>query len=840
VLVNVLLTTKGTSYGTPADTVSQSQAAFYAALAAANIPFDRNGAPISGLVNSVPIVLKDRKLVGKLRRVPGVAEVVPVVQVKLEKAKTRMPKVDEGAPVAPEALGKRNIDPRAFALLQPHALTGVRATHARGITGQTAKIGMIDTGITADHPAFGNCFGQPTCVLQSFTDYADPTNTTPIDCSLEGHGTRVAGIMVGRAQLASSPPPPPSSSPARPTSPPLTFTGVAPDAQLHVYRTYVCGQSPYGESTWFVRALEKAVMQDKVDVINISLGEVNPWAVGTLGKAIEAVLETRPNVVIVGTAGNGGNSPYQLFGPGSTTPVLSVGSIDNRFVLARTMEIVRQQGGASVDVDYLYSISDPIVPGDISDEIVVLRGGLDKATQQQCDDNEYVTKMVGDNAVVANKTVVLYTGACNIVRSAGVLADSAVNAGARSVLLALANNDLSSPAPPTGARAAAPPKFVVVKDRKVTLSTEDHIVHNTNSGQLSAFTSFGPTATFDLKPEIVAYGGSVLSAQPAEYGGLWGLNDGTSFSAPYVSGCIALLRQALGPNPSAQDLRAILMQSAVPAYERDPDIPGLQALPVQGQGAGVVNMLRALELGARVGPLSSLSLKPPGATGNGTVVSKLPVTIQQGKDGRLDVDARGRQTYTRKITVTNNLSTPARLRLQHIAALSLVADPKTNVISDTMAIAPSTVSFRALTPGTSHSTTAGSTAVLTLRARATAEVEVQVTPDNGRTRNSGALFSGYLRVTSTTNGSARIRTLHVPYAGYNGDLSLTPMYPRDKSRALALAFADTSTTPETVRPLTGWTKDTVIPWTQYDNPSVYLSVAFQTTRPSRQLIVGVF
>jgi serine protease AprX len=106
-----------------------------------------------------------------------------------------------------------------------------------------------------------------------------------------------------------------------------------------------------------------------------------------------------------------------------------------------------------------------------------------------------------------------------------------------------------------------------------------------NSEGMAAFSSRGPSPEGRIKPDIVAPGTGILSARSSEASdaGLFGVSDdpawmydaGTSMATPLVSGCAAVVRQALLQNPpqgtggggeyspSAALVKAVLINGAV-------------------------------------------------------------------------------------------------------------------------------------------------------------------------------------------------------------------------------------------------------------------------------------
>ncbi|TQN68016.1 Thermostable alkaline protease, partial [Colletotrichum shisoi] len=104
-----------------------------------------------------------------------------------------------------------------------HSVTGVGKLHEQGIFGRGVKSGVVDTGIWYNHDALGGGFGEGFKVVGGCDfvgdqywpsiGYEREPDSGPLD--LLGHGTHVAGIIVGKAD---------------------DFTGVAPEATLYAYK----------------------------------------------------------------------------------------------------------------------------------------------------------------------------------------------------------------------------------------------------------------------------------------------------------------------------------------------------------------------------------------------------------------------------------------------------------------------------------------------------------------------------------------------------------------------------------------------------------------------------
>jgi subtilisin family serine protease len=99
--------------------------------------------------------------------------------------------------------------------------------------------------------------------------------------------------------------------------------------------------------------------------------------------------------------------------------------------------------------------------------------------------------------------------------------------------------------------------------------------------ELAAFSSLGPTYDGRIKPDVVALGeGTVVHTPSGEIGAV----DGTSISAPIVSGFAACLWQAL-PHLTAKELAHIMLQSG-----------SRSSKPNNSMGYGIPDFSKAIKL----------------------------------------------------------------------------------------------------------------------------------------------------------------------------------------------------------------------------------------------------
>jgi hypothetical protein len=150
-----------------------------------------------------------------------------------------------------------------------------------------ARLGLIDTGVLANHPAFAG-----SRIIQR--GFAGTPRAAP-------HGTAVASLLVGQAGV---------------------FSGAFPEADLLVADVYG-GQATGGSSTGLAQALAWMVEQG-VGVVNVSL-------VGPRNSLVErAVARAQARgVVIVAAVGNDGPAAPPLY-PASYEGVVGVAAVSGR------------------------------------------------------------------------------------------------------------------------------------------------------------------------------------------------------------------------------------------------------------------------------------------------------------------------------------------------------------------------------------------------------------------------------------------------------------------------------------------------------------------------------
>lgn len=518
----------------------------------------------STLFNGFSVIATGSEI-NRISRMPGVLGVYPVHRVDL-------PKPDLQAALQPQ-------------MFYAKGMTGADiAQNELGLTGKGVKVGVIDTGIDVDHPAFqGRIVAGYDFVGDDYGKagkYVPVPDDNPDDCN--GHGTHVAGIVGGN-------------------DPATGFKGVAPGVSFGAYRIFGCEGSSYDDV--ILAAMERA-QKDGMQVINMSLGSAfENWKETPLAKAADRLV--KKGVVVVASGGNSGaNGQYSMGGPTMGDNVISVASVDNVKV---DLDSFTLSDGSKVG--YYLATGAPAPTKGLTLPVTKRPGSTTTTTNDGC------TASGGFAAgSLTGKAVLIRRGGCTFYEKAS----NAQKAGAAAVILY--NNAAGYISPTVAGDPPITIPVVAISDTagakidsllgsgvSVTFDGGKIAVANPTGNTISSFSSIGMSAELELKPDIAAPGGNIystypLSVDPSGYAVL----SGTSMASPHVAGAAALMLQAY-PNTQAKDMRTLLMNTASLRwfYNGKP----LEGIPdyVQRQGAGMVDIVNAYDNTVRATP-SKLSL----------------------------------------------------------------------------------------------------------------------------------------------------------------------------------------------------------------------------------------
>jgi minor extracellular serine protease Vpr len=607
----------------------------------------------------------------KLARLPGVKAMYPVGIVE-------RPVVTSGS-VSPNDAGSL---PMIGADIAQNQL---------GLSGKGVLVGIIDTGIDIDHPAFGGTGTPGTTAFPNakvvagydlvgdnydaggsgdqLTPVPDPI---PDDCA--GHGTHVSGIVAADGG---------------------GVLGVAPKASLAMYRVFGCVGSSADDV--ILEAYERA-FADGVQVINQSLGDARQWPESPTGQASSRLVNK--GVVMVASIGNngpGGSSPDALFAagaPGVGDKVIGVASFDNQQIAFNV---------AGTPYGYNAATGSPLPP--TSGSLPMAKTGTPTTADDAC------SPLAAGS--LAGQAVLVRRGTCSFF----IKASNAMNAGAAAVVLynnaAGALNPTVAGTPPitipvvaiTAAQGATLDGLIGAGPTTLTWSGTYVSFPYGTGGLISGFSSFGMTAELGFKPNIGAPGGAILSTYPLELGGIAVLS-GTSMASPHVAGGVALMLEA-NPKVGAGQLMGRLQNVADPKNWSGNGALGLLDYAFR-QGAGMLDIVGAVTATATVSPSQF-------ATGE---------------------SASG--SYLQTLTVRNLSRSPASYTIGHVSGVA--AGPNTTTgasynVSGTFD-APATVTF--------------SRPSITVPANGSASFDVTVTANTALPDRS--LYGGYVTLTPSGAG----------------------------------------------------------------------------------------
>lgn len=508
-----------------------------------------------------------------------------------------------------------------------------------GNTGEGIVVAVIDSGINYTHPdmqmrqdarlkytkadmeakiaalGYGKYYTDKVPFGFSYVDEDDINNRQVT------HGLHVSGIVAANGDQENG-----------------GVAGVAPDAQLFAMQVF--GSTGSGFNDDIIRAVEDSVKLG-ADILNLSLGGTAGFYSDAdyLQKAL-AYAEENGAVVCV-AAGNDGTSASDtgvntndwgvidtgaVSNPATYPGALSVASVDNSMLRGKSVTITSGEdtvySGVVMDfsqgnhTDWTSLGEVPILEfgyGDLFEDIFpklsTLPEGPYVALVQRGKDISFEDKINYLMGMCHASAVIVYNNEATDQVPANVSAESASQYTAMMV------------SGSTGAKlmelaaAGAKVRFDGLKD--VVYPNE------ATGGKVSTFSSWGSTPTLDIKPEISAPGGNILSVSRGEK---YEEMSGTSMATPYVSGCAALVLESLQKSLAGGGLvlgdtslntfvKNTLMNTADPIYD------GSVIFSVRQQGSGMIDPLSAAENRVLVtyNGLASVALKEVGSTASFTL-----------------------------------------------------------------------------------------------------------------------------------------------------------------------------------------------------------------------------
>lgn len=489
----------------------------------------------------------------------------------------------------------------------PQLWSGAAGVASRG---ERIVVGVIDTGIHAQHPAFaavspldgyvhpnlrggflGLCAsGQATCnnKLLGIWDFTTGTSDREPNNGLDanGHGSHVAGIAVGNALRLERPVP--GGLPLR-----YEIRGVAPRAHLISYKA--CEGADVGcPGAWTLAAINQAV-RDGVDVINYSIGGQNasPW-----GRSDSlAMLDARnAGILVVVAAGNRGPDEATVTSPADAPWVLAVANSRHGRRFANRLQL---SGGATPPPaggvlvgDALTGSLGPVPLARDPAAPLCSRGSGDTGLPPTGVSNPWPAGFWNGQIVVCDRGVQARVAKSNNVRLAGGGGMVLINTAAEGEGLVADGHSIPSTHLGFADGQALLQWMASGSGHRARLTGTAIEVDPALADRLNASSGRGPSRVLSsvLKPELSAPGTDILAADHDSFGDA--SFSGTSMAAPHVAGAAALLRAAR-PNWRADELHSALVGTARAVVRRE---EGGAATPFD-QGSGRLDIVNAVRAG---------------------------------------------------------------------------------------------------------------------------------------------------------------------------------------------------------------------------------------------------
>ena len=583
-------------------------------------------------------------------------------------------------------------------------------------------------------------------------DYADgDSDVYPL---YSNHGTHVAGVIAGKDDV---------------------ITGVAPQAQLAIMKIF-SDTDAQARASWILRALEDCVVIG-VDIINMSIGTSCGFSRETDKEAVNGVYDKirARGINMVVAASNSFNSTYSsdkngnlgltsnpdsatVSSPSTYKGALSIASINGAktsYILYNDQIIYFTESTNRVaeEKDFVEDLLDD-GQDSITIEYVTIPGVGRTADYSGIDINGKVALVArGSNTFEEKANIAEKQGAKGIIVYNNVSGDIRMNVGDTKIAVCSISQDEGE---------------LLAKQKSGTIT----ISKDQASGPfMSDFSSWGPSPDLEIKPELTAHGGNILSSVPGQdYDEI----SGTSMATPNVSGVTALIRQYVkehllhkqtGENDAQYSVRVAAMVNRLLMSTADV-VYNTNGLPysVRKQGSGLANVVDAASTKALI---QTYSRK------DGSLMDKSKVELGD--------DPLKSGVYELNFDIYNFGTSALSYDLSAIVMTEGVSETKTNqgettVTEDGYILEGANVVINSVSNGTLNdkriSVGAGQTASVT--------VTITLTNENKKYLDesfaNGMYVEGFITLKGVDEG---VTDIGFPYLAFYGDWTVAPMFDLD-------------------------------------------------------------
>ena len=586
-------------------------------------------------------------------------------------------------------------------------------------------------------------------------DYADKDKDVfPYDSE---HGTHVAGIIGGSSD---------------------TITGIAVDTQLVLMKVFPDLEEG-AETDDILAALEDAVLLG-VDAINMSLGSSCGFSREADDSAINAVYDkiNEAGISLLTAASNSYSSGYGGE-QGNTNMVTNPdsGTVGSPSTYAAALSVASISGTKS---NYLYANDAQVIfynesnsitgdPNDFMAELTadLMEQGLWDGTGTYT--LEYVT-IPGVGLKVNYSTVGDLTGKIALVRRGeNTFEEKALRAKNAGAIACIIYNNIDGDILMSMGKTEHIPTISISKDAGTILASRETGTITISADYMagpfmSDFSSWGPSPNLELKPEITAHGGNILSSVPGySYDGdgnrIYSYDElsGTSMATPNLCGIVVLIRQYLKekyPDCTAKEITVLCNRMLMSTAGIILDEQGNPYSP-RKQGAGLASLYNVVHTKAYL-----ITLDTDGQPMNR---AKFELWDDPEKTG----------VYTMNFNIVNLSDTPVSYRLSLVGMTESVSTSDSKHVAEKDQILGG--SFTA-TVGEGGSYQNG---IVTVEAGKTLSVSLVYTLSDEDRALLDSLFpygmyvEGFVRLEAADENEI---SLNAPFLAFYGDWTVAPMF----------------------------------------------------------------
>ena len=587
-------------------------------------------------------------------------------------------------------------------------------------------------------------------------DYADgDSDVFPL---LSNHGTHVSGVIVGNylehieAEDYTG-----------------EFVGVSPNSQVAAMKIFSDVEAT-SHTSWIIAALEDCVTLG-VDVINMSIGTTCGFGTPSTkyfeDKVYEKIRERGIGLIVA--ASNSFNSSYgsdkngnlpltsnpdsaTVGSPSTYMGALSVASIEGAktpYLLYgdNIMYFIESTDRVSKEKNFVEELLSSGTDEKEIEYVLIAGAGRTAADYTGIDVKGKIALIKrGYNTFEEKAALAQKMGAAGVIIYNNVSGDIKMNVGETNIAVcSISQQD--------GEMLAAAGSGTI----KISRS-------QTSGPFISDFSSWGPTPDLQIKPEITAHGGSILSSVPGED---YDRISGTSMATPNISGVAALLRQyviekfGFDREKDAKEITATVNRIMMSTADIIINKNGLP-YSVRKQGAGLANLNDSAATNAYIVTYDK----------DNSIMDKSKIELgdDPGKTG----------VYTLKFGIYNFGSTSLSYSLSAHVLTEGVSDIKTSHGETTVTEAAykldgAKVEIVSVSGGTQDGDK------ITVGAGQTTDVTVKITltDENKKYLNESFENGGYVEgfVMLTADGDEQ--NLNLPYLAFYGDWTVAPIFDLD-------------------------------------------------------------